>query len=270
MDADADREDIIRSLSAQNPAEGTAQKRALRWIEAHNTPTHNAPAAEEASFQDLLAKETLHVLRSERDHNLASEETKNDHAYIEIINNVPELAHVARMIALVARYAGELPHDLINPAMRAKFEQHVDTHSSENEQLQMLEQNIPGFKTKDWEQFVDPGLAGNARIACYDVEQALPRLSGITMRHVSDFAKEKKDEHAKMFVDFFCAVVAARWRANSVLAAQPYKTKNEQDAVLLALRESSKRLHNFRLLNGNIQFCVRRPPTTLAELRGLY
>jgi hypothetical protein len=90
------------------------------------------------------------------------------------------------------------------------------------------------------------------------------------MRHVMKMvAGTKPDEHSCIFMDYFCAVVASRWRANSVLAAQPYKTKNEQEAVMLALHESSRRLCDFAFTGTQVTWCPRIHPGSLAELRGM-
>ena len=268
MDLEADRKDLIRALQASNGRGSAVLKRALTFIEKMDATPQHVPAAQPSSVQDLLTRETLHVLRSEREHNLASEETKNDYAYIDIIGRIPGFKHVARMIALVARYAGELPHDLINPTMRSTFANHIDMNDSIEEQRAAFARLGKPLAEYTWEDFVDPGLAGNARIACYDIGQALPRLNGMDIEHVFQMVRDPGSKHAKVFMDYFCAVVAARWRANSVLAAQPYKTKNEQEAVMLALRESSRRLNDFALHNDCIKYDQRRPPTTLSELRG--
>lgn len=268
MDPETDRRNLMRALQSENPGNGSVLQRALRYIENMDIPAPHVPVASQSSMQDLLTKETLHVLRSEREQNLASEETKNDYAYIEVIGSIPGFTDVARMIALVARYAGELPHELISPTMRSTFDNHIDIHDTIQEQKAALKRVGKPFAEYTWEDFVDPGLAGNARIACYDVGQALPRLNGMDIEHVFDMVKDRGSTHAKVFMDYFCAVVAARWRANSVLAAQPYKTKNEQEAVMLALRESSRRLNDFAFDGKSIRYSRRCPPTTLSELRG--
>lgn len=268
MDPITERRDLIRALQLENPVNGSALARAIKYLETTNCPKQHATAAETSSVQDLLTKETLHVLRGEREHNLASEETKNDNAYIDIISHIPSFEHVARMIALVARYAGELPHDLISPTMRNTFKNHIDMHASIEEQTMELARLGKPLDKHTWEDFVDPGLAGNARIACHDIGQALPRLTGVDIEHVFFLVQDNTAPYAKVFMDYFCAVVAARWRANSVLAAQPYKTKNEQEAVILALRESSRRLNSFSFNGTKIEYSRRYPPTTLSELRG--
>ena len=121
-----------------------------------------------------------------------------------------------------------------------------------------------------WTVLVDPGLAGNARMACSDIASHNPRLRGLTMDHVMKCAKQlvhTNNEHDCMFLDFFCGAVAARWRANSVFAAQPYKTRNEQNAVAQALLHSNVRMHEFAIIHDTIQYDPRPPPSTLAELR---
>ena len=110
--------------------------------------------------------------------------------------------------------------------------------------MDMLAAHFDTFKsfqrrTKDaWTVLVDPGLAGNARMACNDLAVRLPRLRGLTMHHVLEVAKNDADEHNNMFTDYFCGAIAARWRANSVFAAQPYKTRNEQNAVMQAVADA--------------------------------
>ena len=216
------------------------------------------------NIRDMITKETLRVLGNEREHEMASDETRSDHTYIEWIGHIfgGQHRHVARLIALVARYAGELPHDLIHPTARHTLQEQVDDRDTQAEQLTRVE-TLLGNHT--WEEYIDPGLAGNARIACYDIGQVLPRLRGMNMTQVMA-TMALPDEHYRVFTDYFCAVVASRWRANSVLAAQPYKTKNEQAAVMLALHESSKRLCDFTLNGDLVKYAPRPHPSTLSEL----
>ena len=284
MQQDEYRRVVINGLGAivqaypNDPGAAQSVARAIRLLRDQADAEEAKQAVQHAqqeqrhnnSLQDMLTKETLHVLRGEREHALASEETRDDFAYINLMNHIPEFRHIGHLIALVARFAGELPHDLINPYMRQRLTSHIDLNLNMKEQVGRAE-SILGRGTA-WEQLVDPGLAGNARIACDDISQALPQLFGINIEHVFDVAQtacgDASNEHAKMFIDYFCAVTAARWRANSVLAAQPYKTKNEQDAVMVALRESSKRLRHFAFDGYAIQYRRAEPPRTLSELRG--
>lgn len=263
---------LIRALNSVTVAQGGGGKaivqRAIEFIERADTRAQHVQVEGQQSVQDLLTKETLHVLRSEREHNLATEESHNDYAYIEVISTIPRMKNVGHMIALVARYAGELPHDLINPFMRRHFTTTANARNQPREQIQELKRAGVIQDSMTWEEYVDPGLAGNARIACHDIGQSLPRLNGIDVEDVLNMANQTTTKHTKTFIDYFCAVVAARWRANSVLAAQPYKTKNEQEAVMLALRESSKRLLDFTFDGKDINYSRRYPPTTLSELRG--
>ena len=122
-------------------------------------------------------------------------------------------------------------------------------------------------KKDAWTVLVDPGLAGNARMACYDLSSRVPRLRNLTMTHVLTTAMNDEDEHNNMFTDYFCGAVAARWRANSVFSAQPYKTRNEQNAVVQALADASVRLRDYAIQDNRVVFMPRKQPKTLTELR---
>ena len=61
--------------------------------------------------------------------------------------------------------------------------------------------------------------------------------------------------------------MAARWRANSVFAAQPYKTGNEQEAVARALQDASARFCDYAINGSRVSWSPRHHPQTLAELR---
>ena len=118
-----------------------------------------------------------------------------------------------------------------------------------------------------WTVLVDPGLVGNARMACSDIASRNPRLRALQVTHVMNAARHMQDERSATFVDYFCGVIAARWRANSVFAAQPYKTRNEQQAVAQALTESSIRLHEYTIDGDSIAWQPRPQPRSLHELR---
>lgn len=258
----ARKEHVIRALKNGDASDNTNVQEAIELLQQSMQP----PIHENNSMSDLLTKETLHVLRDERERSLAAQEQNNDFAYIELMNAVSKYKCISRMITLVAWFAGELPHDLINPLMRQKLHDSVDLNANFTERKAQFEALQHQHNLEDWEHLVNPGLAGNARIACFDVAQMLPRMHGFDIEHVIETAR-KDDKHSKMFLDFFCAVTAARWRTNSVLAAQPYKTKNEQEAVMVALRDSCRRLTNFSFDGSKIIYNVRHPPRNLAELR---
>ena len=69
-------------------------------------------------------------------------------------------------------------------------------------------------------------------------------------------------------LDYFCAAVAARWRANTVFAAGPYKTGNEQNAVIHALKEAVTLCRDYAIQNNQLVYSERpSAPTTLQEIR---
>ena len=260
-------QELERYASSQPARAGGPLARAIQYISRMDPSAEDEAGSNAVS--ELLTKQTLHVLQEEREHELATDETQSDHEYIEYIRLIQggRYKHIARMIALVARYAGEVPHELIHPTTRQIIRDGVDTSDSRQARLSKVEDLCARYQWT-WEDFVDPGLAGNARIACYDIGQQLPRLRAITLYHVMNTMKAPANSESEhMFTDYYCAVVAARWRANSVLAAQPYKTKNEQAAVVVALHESSRRLCDYALQGQQVVYSPRYHPRTLAELR---
>lgn len=131
-------------------------------------------------------------------------------------------------------------------------------------------ESFAGFRRRNvdaWTVLVDPGLAGNARMACNDLASRLPRLKKMTMHHVLTTARDESDERNNMFTDYFCGAVAARWRATSVFSAQPYKTRNEQNAVVQALSDAHVRLRDYTIDGDRVVFKPRPQPTSLAQVR---
>jgi len=230
---------------------------------------HRLP--DDHAVRDMMTKETLDIIRQERNHELASFETKSDYEYIDLIGriNQGQYKHIAKMIALTARYAGELPHDLIHPTTRIRIEERLRRAQYANavDRSREVEAAINEMGGTTWETFVDPGLACNARIACSDIASRLPRLHGINVTHALNYMSGNA-AHADMFTDFFCAVIACIWRFNSVMSAQPYKTKYEHASVQQALRIASLRLADFLLDGDKITHCARKPPRNVSELRG--
>jgi len=302
--ADTEWQEVVRDLRRRSTP-GDAAYRAARWIEENHaaldaggagaalplplpgTGFHRIdqaaahaeqylnrrepPLAPDHAVRDIMTKETLSLLRQERDHELASEETKNDYEYIEYFRRVfgGTYKHVAKMIALTARFAGELPHDLINPTIRTRIEerlsagQYADRAQREREVETAITNTVQG--AIDWKTFADPGLVANADIACVDTAHMLPRLQGLTMEHVNAYVRSS-DVRPSMFMNFFCDVMACTWRFNSVMAAQPYKTKYEHGAVILALKAASQRFRDYELVHDRIKYSPRTPPQTLGEL----
>lgn len=242
---------------------------------AYNYISRNQPAAQpdDHTTRDMLTKETLAILRQERDHEIASSELDNDHDYISYIGEVlnGQYRHISVMLSLVSRFAGEVPHDLLDSGTAALFKDKLESDNYASRQLRvqaldaLIQQRLPNHT---WETFVDPGLVGNARIACHEVGTMIPGLSGLTMPHVHAYV-QRNDEPARSFWDFFCSVVASVWRVNSVMAAQPYKTKYEHEAVLRSLQFSARRLAGYYLQNNRIQYYNRRPPVSLQQLRAM-
>lgn len=227
---------------------------------------------EDHATRDMLTKETLAVLRQERDHALSASELQHDHDYISYIGSVfgGRYKHVSTLVALTARFAGEVPHDLIDTRAFKVCQERLSqgNYASYHIRVRELEDAITRvFPQHSWETFVDAGLVGNTQIACHELATMLPGLHGLNMSHVIEFIT-RDETHGNIFLDFFCSVTASVWRLNSVMAAQPYKTKYEHEAVLRSLQFSCRRFADFVLVDNHIQHRPRPVPTSLQQLRG--
>ena len=214
------------------------------------------PPPPDNTMRDLMAQEAVRSMRVDRDRALARKDTRDDDALLRVLEKKADYTRIVRMISLVARFAGELKHTLIHPTVRNTYEEHGD----ENDAFTHLHALCNG----SWDMVMDPGLSGNARIACENLARALPQLQGLTVDMVLDYGVDDQ------LLDYFCAAVAARWRANTVFAAGPYKTGNEQNAVTRALKDAVLLCRDYRVVNRKIEKVhhPQRAPTTLAELRG--
>jgi hypothetical protein len=221
------------------------------------------PVRDDHAVRDMLTKEAIEVIGDDRKRNIAQQEGKVDNKYIDVLRAAGR-SHVAQLIALTARFAGELIHEYIHPRKRELMDEFRTTTTDDRELAALVV--FPGDR---WYDLVDPGLAGNARIACKNIGDALPRLYGLTMEAVMESVK-LDGKGMREFLDFFCAAVAARKRANSVLAAGAYKTGNEQTAVMTALRDSLTLCRDYQMTNNRVHLSMKQPPCrTLSELRGL-
>jgi len=219
----------------------------------------DVPPPADNTVRDLMAHEAVRAMRVDRERALAHKDIQDDDELIRLLNRgLPLQRRVARMISLTARYAGELQHTLIHPDVRHAFKDQI---------TEVAQRNAIGAVAPTWHTLVDPGLSGNARIACQNIEDALPNLYGLTV----DLILEYTDPKADILLDYFCAAVAARWRANTVFAAGPYKTGNEQNAVSKALNDAVRLCRDFKI-NGNRLVYEKRErlPTTLAEVRSAH
>jgi len=215
------------------------------------------PPPPDNTMRDLMAQEAVRSMRVDRDRALARKDMRDDDALLRKLEEGPggKYTAIVRMISLVARFAGELKHTLIHPTVRNVYEEHLDgsgSYAAMHDECQ-----------ERWHKVMDPGLSGNARIACENLARALPQLQGLNVQMVLDSKDDK-------LLDYFCAVVAARWRANTVFAAGPYKTGNEQNAVTRALKDAVLLCRDYHVTDSQIIKVsnVPRAPTTLAELRG--
>jgi hypothetical protein len=221
----------------------------------------------------MLTQKTLSILSDERDREIGAQERTNDQRYIQWLTEISggRYKHIAKLIALTARFAGELPHELIAPHARYTIETQLKKtgYAAYDAQLREVDEAVRTLVANEspWTALVDCGLAGNARMACFEISQKLERMRGLSMDHVLETARAATTEHDHTFVDFFCAVVAARWRANSVFAAQPYKTGNEQAAVSQALADASARFCDFAIHGSRVVWQPRPHPTSLREIR---
>jgi hypothetical protein len=234
---------------------------ARRLIEQGQRDADARPPTPDHTIRNLMAAEALHAQRVDRERALARQDIQDDDELLRVLNRegTVQVKKTCRMISLVARYAGELQHILIHPDVRESFKTTLVEDDRYNEMMALTQQGM-------WYKLVDPGLSGNARIACQNIENALPQLHGITVDSVIQYTDDKQEE----LLDFFCAAVAARWRANTVFAAGPYKTRNEQAAVTRALNDAVRLLGDFFMDGNRLKYTKRpRPPTSLNELRAL-
>jgi hypothetical protein len=243
---------LLRVTDLDKSVEGVLERvqQSLARQDALPPPPDNA-------MRDLMAHEAVRSMRVDRDRALARKDMRDDDALLRVLEGGADPRYIAivRMISLVARFAGELKHTLIHPTVRNVYEE----HGAGNGAYAKMDAKCDGL----WDKVMDPGLSGNARIACENLARALPQLQGLTV----DMVLESKDYK---LIDYFCAAVAARWRANTVFAAGPYKTGNEQNAVTRALKDAVLLCRDYHVTDSKITKVsnVPRAPTTLAELRG--
>ena len=220
-----------------------------------------APPPPDNTVRDIMAREAAHAMRTDRERALAKEDMHDDDEFIAILHESGDenARKAARLISITARYAGELQHTLINPRKRkllkdAKLDGIDDT-------MELWREIQLGGNA--WDDIVDPGLAGNARIACQNVADALPNLHGLQVDDILSYGGENHKE----LLDYFCAAVAARWRSTTVFAAGPYKTGNEQSAVRIALKDALQLCRDYRLVDRTIEWNPRpKAPTCIAEI----
>ena len=229
-----------------------AQRAARALREAGNI---REPPPPDNTLRDIMAHEAARAMRSDRERLIAKSEINDDEEFIRALRSKGDdkLNKIAKLISLTARFAGELQHNLIHPDVRHTWKEKVDKGGQSSDA-------VPA--DKPWHDLVDPGLVGNARITCQNIVDAHPRLRGLGVELILN-----SDEPSVL--DFFCAAVAARWRANSVFAAGPYKTGNEQQAVLHALNEAVSLFRDYHVRDNQLTLSPRPPVTTLSQIRGL-
>lgn len=247
----------VRNVQNDTSDEGKVKAKALmgRVERALQLPEYVPPPADNA-MRDLMAQEAVRCMRTDRDRALAKKDMRDDDALLRALEeHSVQYANIVRMISLVARFAGELKHTLIHPTLRNVYDENVLAANAAGKMHELCE--------GQWDKVMDPGLSGNARIACANLSRALPQLGGVTVEMVLKYSGDDN------VLDYFCSVVAARWRASSVFAAGPYKTGNEQNAVTRALKDAVMLCREYTVVDSALVHTgVLRAPTTLAELRG--
>ena len=227
----------------------TRAARALR--EAGNI---REPPPPDNTLRDIMAHEAARAMRSDRERLIAKGDINDDEEFIRDMRSKMDgkLTKIAQLISLTARFAGELQHNLIHPGLRYNWKLAKEAGQDGPEAID----------STLWTDIVDPGLVGNARITCQNIADAHPRLQGLRVEWILN-------SEAHSVLDFFCAAVAARWRANSVFAAGPYKTGNEQQAVLHALNEAVSLFRDYAVRDNQLISSPRPRVTTLSQIRGL-
>lgn len=201
------------------------------------------------TIRNMAATEAFRNARADRDRQIAKREMNNDEAFVNDLRQTNEVLHgkVAQLIASVARFAGELQHNLIHPSLRDEWKK-CDLAA----RPQLLRSQ------RSWHDLVDPGLAGNTHLVCRNIETAFAtRLQGLKPEHIINGAPSNNDPQV---VYLLSAAVAARWRANAVFNANTYKTGNQQVAVEQALREAIRAFSNYRLVSGVLLYQPPAPP----------
>jgi len=260
--------EVVTEAEARGSAAITETATRARQV-LERDPPQRAP---DHAVRDMLAKETISLLRQEREHGLATQDTKDDYEYIEYFRNIAGSEWVGDMIAMTARLAGELPHDLLHPSARSRIQQRLEGGQYASRQARQREVEIELGQLSGgitWITLVDPGLVAVADMACHDAAKLMPRLRGLRMDHVATYAGQQGG-NTREFMSFFCHVLASTWRFNNVMAAQPYKTKNEHAAVMLALRNASSRIADYCMHNAALMYKERdAPPEDLRQLIAL-
>lgn len=209
------------------------------------------------TVRNVVLNEAAHQMRLDNERAVAKRDMNDDDAIVSCLREI-EKGKEATLISLTARFAGELQHNLIHPALRKMWKDSAS--ESDKVRSDLIKQTF-----EEWRHIFDPGLVGNASIACKNIEQSFPdRLRGLNVDIILN-----TDMHEPL--EYFCAVTAARWRANSVFSAGPYKTGKEQNAVIVALNDSIALFSDYVLMNGTLMHMPRRAaPQTLSELRNMY
>lgn len=247
----------VREVQDDKSEAGKVKAAALmsRVERALQQPEYVPPPADN-TMRDLMAQEAVRAMRTDRERALARKDIRDDDALLRALEgHSARYANIVRMISLVARFAGELKHTLIHPTLRNVYDENVLVANAAGRMHELCD--------GQWDKVMDPGLSGNARIACANLACALPQLNGINVGMVLRYSGDSN------VLDYFCSVVAARWRANSVYSASNYKTRNEQAAVTRALKDAALLCREYRVIRGDIvHIGVPPAPTTLAQLRG--
>ena len=256
-----DTDQVLAELERASTQGGHPDPDALKMAIRHIRELRESMEAEpdDTRLRDAMMDEAIRKMRSDQERATARRDVHDDDSLVRHIYECKGGKSIASLISLTARFAGELQHNLIHPTLRRDWK----SAPTENDQQKLVQKTATR-----WTDVVDPGLVGNARIACKNIANEFPHdLGSLTVEHILK-------GNVNNAIEIFCAVVAARWRANSVFSAGPYKTGKEQQAVLYALNEAILLFRNYKInssdeLEYNSNY--KKPPRTLYELRnGVY
>lgn len=250
------RQRILLEAELQSRLEddgGSADPLLGRVLDVLKSLPAEEPPPRDNTMRNVLLKEAAHQFRTDNERATAKKQMNDDDAIIRSLLRAG-YNKIAHLISMTARFAGELQHNLINPHLRYNWKSAVTD----------VERDGIVSGCTNWREIVDPGLVGNTSIACRNISAAYPHtLHNLQVEHIL----ECEDARA---LEYFCAVTAARWRANTVFAAGPYKTGKEQNAVVQALNESIALFKYFVIKNGRLlEETIQSTPETLSELRKL-
>ncbi len=207
--------------------ENTAMKQLIQKVDKHLDELQKARDEGRQEVANApLVRDLLRVIRERQAEADARAEEVDELDYLERLKSEPNTKDVGMLVAHVAAYASEEPHDLVSPVAK----QAMSTRGTVD-------------RTKPWSYYVSDKFEAHAREACSLIRS---RHAQMQQAEDHDFVNQSDDEVRVRYA----RVVAALWRQSAMVSGKRYNTTKAIETLQSTIDMHLRRFHHVQFNGG--------------------